>query len=130
MHRLLAALVALSLVSLQAQTLAFHTHPIASEHEDRDADHHDHHGPELHHHVASETDLHVDVADFASDVVTVGVPAATVFTQLVLHIESAGVLIGAPGHDAGRAPSVATRSHDPPAQSQPRFRGPPTSIQS
>jgi hypothetical protein len=129
-HRLLAALIALSLVSLQAQSLAFHTHAVADEHDARDADHHDHRGPELHQHVGSETDRHVDEADVASDVVTVAVPAATVFTQLVLHIESAGVLIGAPREDAGRAPSVAARSHDPPAHSQPRFRGPPTSIQS
>ena len=130
MHRLLAALIALSLVSLQAHSLAFHTHAVASEHEDRDADHHDHYGPELHHHAASETDLHVDTADVASDAVTVAVPAATVFTQLVVHVESAGVVIGAPRQNAGRAPFVATRSHDPPAHSQPRFRGPPTSIQS
>jgi hypothetical protein len=129
-HRLLAALIALSLVSLQAQSLAFHTHAVADEHDDHDVDHRDHHAPEVHHHEPSDADLHVAEPDADSDTVTVAVPAATIVTGLILHLASAAAPLGAERQDAGRAPFVATRSHDPPARSHPRFRGPPTSIQS
>jgi hypothetical protein len=131
-HRLLTALIALSLVSLQAQSLAFHTHAVADEHADHDVNRHDHHGPELHHHSASDTDLHVDEPDAATAtaIVTVVVPAATVVTHLVLHIASAAAPFGSQRQDARRVLSVVTRSHDPPERSQLRFRGPPTSIQS
>ena len=120
---MLAAVAALSLFLLQAQAGAFHTHALADDHHD---DHR--HGPAIHHHDASEAgeEQHFEDGDSFSNIITVAVPNGTVvIAAAVLYAESVEVIDCPPLQEAGRAPAIVTRSHDPPAVSHGRLRGPP-----
>jgi len=120
----LAALVALSLFSLQAQSLAFHVHVVQDN--DRDDDHR--HAPAIHHHADFDNTRHIDEADPTADSLTLTVPVATPFSvERSLADSSAALLVPQPQR-SDRTRAVDMRSHGPPVQRASSLRGPPTSL--
>jgi hypothetical protein len=121
-HRLLAALIALSLFALQAQSQAFHTHLLADEHDEH------HHGPAIHHHGDAESDRHVDADELTGGrILTITVPAGTTSATALVDIELNDTLAAPELQIAGRMRAIDVRSHGPPAHAQRPPRGPPPS---
>jgi hypothetical protein len=130
-RRYLAALVALSVCSLQAQALAFHVHRGA----DHDADDRHTHGPAIHHHSQHHSEAHYAVSaaeeeESTGGVVTLTVPAA-------VHLDA--VPVCGPVEVASFEPTLElvqrmvahdVRSHGPPSLLRPSYRGPPASLPS
>lgn len=122
----LAALVALSIVSLQGQSLAFHVHAFAG---------HDHaahrHAPAIHHHRdrddANQTPHFTDV-DPSASTVTLIVPAAVALSASHLLAEVRSVLQLPELQASDRTRVADTRSHGPPARRAVLLRGPPATL--
>jgi hypothetical protein len=120
---LVAAVIALSVCSLQAHALAFHVHAAAgrahSEH---------HHGPAIHHHDDIDGAAHVD-ADESSErgsVITIGVPVALVTASAVSYAEPAQVFSAPELAVICVIRTIDVRSHSPPQSRTTFLRGPPS----
>ena len=120
-----AAIVAISVCSLQVHALAFHVHAVT---EQLGTDRHTH-GPAIHHHDYSGDDgrtPHVDGGDVsAGTVITVAIPVMTVCSPIDMHAEMTDALQVPSLQVIGEARAIEVRSHGPPAVPPPTLRGPP-----
>ena len=126
--RSLAAFAALSLITLQAQSLAFHVHAVGDTYDD---DQHNH-GPAIHAHGGADFDevLHVEAQDSQARgaVITIAVPAAIATIAIVVHIDFAETSTAPTLQLIGDARAIEVRSHGPPPAGHSFLRGPPNSI--
>jgi hypothetical protein len=125
-RRVLAALIALSVCSLQAQAMAFHVHR-APDHE-REARHA--HAPAIHHHDHHTADpdhpLTIEDDDESASVLTLTVaPAAHVDSPPVAGAVDDVALLERVIVFVGHIDALDVRSHGPPALHRPFYRGPP-----
>jgi len=131
-RQFLAALVALSVCSLQAQALAFHVHRGA----DHDADDRHAHGPAIHHHSQHHSESHHAVSaaeeeERTGGVVTLTVPAAVHLDVVPVHGPPAEIAPFEPTLElVQRMVAHDVRSHGPPSLLRPSYRGPPASLPS
>lgn len=125
MRRLLAALAAVSLIALQAQSLAFHVHTVADAHHENE---NHRHGPAIHHHDVDRA-THVDDGDASARgaSVTIVVPVATESAEAVVSAEFTEALQAPELQLIGDARAVDVRSHGPPLDRDSFLRGPPPS---
>jgi hypothetical protein len=124
-RRGLAALIVLSLCSLQVQALAFHVHAVSDHPEDRDHQH----GPAIHHHGDLDRAPHIDAEDVSAvgAVITIAVPAATGSDAIAVYAEFTEALPAPELQLIGDTRAIDVRSHGPPPPRNSFLRGPPTS---
>jgi hypothetical protein len=127
-RRCLAIFAALSLFTLQAESLAFHVHGVADAHH---VDDH-HHGPAIHHHSDFDSARHIDEGELLAGgaVITMAVPAATASTLVIVHAVLAEALPTPELRLIGDARAIEMRSHSPPPLHDSLLRGPPSSAHS
>jgi hypothetical protein len=127
-RRSIAAFAALSLFTLQAQSLAFHVHAAGGS----DQDNHHKHGPAIHTHGAADFDKkpHVETQDLEAraPAITVAVPAATVTAAIVVYMDMAEATASPSLQLSGDTRAIEVRSHGPPPVDHSSLRGPPDSI--
>ena len=131
MRSYLAAVIAGSVCSMQAQALAFHVHAAP---EQPGADRHTH-VPAIHHHEDDthhdeDQRRHVDADDWSAGgtVITIAVPVGTTTADMVMHAELAEALCAPELQLIGETRAIDVRSHGPPAPRNTLLRGPPTSV--
>ena len=123
MRSLVAAIVAVSVCSLQAHALAFHVHAISGHTED--ASHQ--HGPAIHHHDDFDSARHVDEEERpdAGPVITIGI-AATIAAAVSGAVGVVAEALPTPELQLiGDARAIDVRSHGPPHSRNSSLRGPP-----
>jgi hypothetical protein len=127
-RRCLAIFAALSLFTLQAESLAFHVHGVPDAHH---VDDHQH-GPAIHHHSDFDSSRHIDEGELSAGgtVITMAVPAATASTPAIVHAVLAERLPIPELRLIGDARAIEMRSHSPPPLRDSFLRGPPSSAHS
>jgi hypothetical protein len=127
-RRCLAIFAAVSLFTLQAESLAFHVHAAPDAHH---VDDHQH-GPAIHHHDDFDSARHIDEGELSPSgtVITVAVPVATASTLVIVHAVLAEALPIPELRLIGDARAIEMRSHSPPPLHNSLLRGPPSSAHS
>jgi hypothetical protein len=122
-----AAVIAASICSLQAQALAFHVH--AAPEQRSGGDRHTH-APAIHHHHHDDQTGDIRLSDASGNVetITLAVPAATSFEAIALDALPAEVQPFQQPELIARMPAVELHSHGPPLAPHSFLRGPPSSV--